>query len=175
MAIGAAAEGGLMTNREWRIRGYGIKLTLTALLMVAAAQAIDGNVYNGSECTFTEPDHVDGQERSSIKLWNGSGATETISCPLTRDQTSEDVEYVYIIGSASIDETTCKFWEREDDFTYSNWTHDSVEAETGSYNKTRWFNTTSYANTTPMASYQLTCDVPNSAGVYSYYLEERTP
>lgn len=142
-------------------------------LTVTSALAVDGNVYNGSECTFTEPNHVDGQERSSIKLWNQSGQTETVSCPLTRDQTTADVEYVYIIGSASIDETTCKFWEREDDFSHQSWPYDSVEAVTGSYNKTRWFNTTSYGNTTPWASYQITCDVPNNAGVYSYYLEEQ--
>lgn len=162
-----------MRVHEWQIRGSGWGLGVAVALTVTSALAVDGNVYNGAECSFTEPNHVNGQDRSYIKLWNLSGQTETISCPLTRDQTSADVEYVYIIGSDDIDEATCKFWEREDDGGYSSWTYDSVDEESADYNKTRWFNSTSYGNTTPMASYQITCDLPNDAGVFSYYLEEQ--
>jgi len=141
-------------------------------MIVASADAVDGNVYNGSECTFSEPDHAGGQERSAIKLWNRAGVTEPISCPLTRDVTTGDVEYVYIIGSNSITETTCKFWERIDDFTYNSWSHDSVTAVSASYNKTAWFSSTSWANTVSYSSYQITCDLPDDDGVYTYYLEE---
>lgn len=165
-----------MTNRSWRIRGYGIKLSLAASLVVASAiSAVDGNVYNGSECTFTEPDHVDGQDRDAIQLWNRSGVTENVGCPVTRDQTSEDVEYAYVIGSDDIQAATCKFWEREDDYTYANWSHDGVTTVTADFDKIRWFTSTSYGNTTPYASYQITCDVPHNAGVYTYYVEERMP
>jgi hypothetical protein len=142
-------------------------------MSVTSAFGVDGNVYNGSECTFAEPGHYDGQERSNIKLWNQSGGTRTYSCPLTRDLTTSDVEYVYVIVSDTISPSTCHFWEREDDFAYSVWSYDSVEAEAGSYDKIRWFNSTSYAATTNWASYQITCDVPNGAGIYSYYLEEK--
>lgn len=162
-----------MRVREWQIRGSGCGFGLALALAVTSALAVDGNVYNGSECTFAESGEYDGQERNSMKLWNRSGQAQTFSCPLTRDQTTNDVEYVYIIGSNAISESTCRFWEREDDFTYQSWTHDSIDAETASYNKTRWFDSTSYAATTDWASYQITCDVPDDGGVYNYYLEEK--
>lgn len=162
-----------MVNRAWKIKARGLAVGVGVLLMVASAVAVDGNVYNGSECTFTEPTAYDGQERSNIKLWNQSGGTRTYSCPLTRDQTTSDVEYVYVIGSDTISASTCYFWEREDDFTYSSWTYDSTEAVSAYHKKIRWFNSTSYAATTDYASYQVMCDVPNGSGIYSYYLEEK--
>lgn len=160
-------------TRRWQTWCSGWTLAVAASLIVTSAFAVDGNIYNGSECTFAEPDAYGGQERSIVKLWNRSGQTQAFSCPLTRDLTTSDVEYAYIIGSSAITESTCRFWEREDDFTYSSWTPDSVVAETPSYNKTRWFDSTSYAATTDWASYQITCDVPDDSGVYNYYLEEK--
>jgi hypothetical protein len=171
VSIGAAAKEDWMMNRAWRIRGYGIRLGAASLLLVASALAVDGNVYNGSECTFTEPGQYNGQDRSYFKLWNSSGSTQTISCPLTRDNVTGNVTYVYVISSDDINSGSCRFWEVEDDFSYQNWTYDSVTQVTPDYDKTRWFNGTTQT-TTDNSSYQITCDMPTGAGIYTYYLEE---
>jgi hypothetical protein len=140
--------------------------------LTATAVAGDDKVFNGSMCTFTEPGHTEGQERSSIKLWNVSGQTETVGCPLKRDIADNVIHEAYIIGSAEIDEDTCKFWAREDDFTYQSWTHNDVQSVSAGYNKTRFAAGSGFMWPADWASLQITCDVPHNAGVYSYYLWE---
>jgi hypothetical protein len=161
-----------MANRGWKIKARGFALGLGVWLTVVSAVAVDGNVYNGSECTFSEAGEYDGQLRRSIKLSNQSGSTQNISCPLTRDATTGDVEFAYIIANASMDESTCTFWEREDDSSYSTWNNDGVSSISANYNKTKWFSGSSWGNTTNFASYQITCDLNNGGAVLSYYVEE---
>lgn len=157
---------GMAVLRIWLSAGLG------PLALGATAQASDDKVFNGSLCTFAEPGHTGGQERSSIKLWNQSGQTETFSCPLKRDSVENAVYEAYVIGSAEIDEDSCKFWAREDDFSHQSWTHDHVESVTADYNKTVFSSGAGSMNPDDWASLQITCDVPTNAGVYSYYLSE---
>jgi hypothetical protein len=134
--------------------------------------AHDDKVFNGSMCTFTEPGHYDGQERSNVKLWNQSGQTETVSCPLKRDIANQPILEVYIIASAEVDEDSCLLWAREDDFSYSAWGHDHVESTAPDYNKTTFAYGTATIVPADWSSLQITCSVPDGSGVLSYYLYE---
>jgi len=138
----------------------------------ATAMAEDDKVFNGSMCTFSEPDHSGGQERSNIKLWNQSGQLENISCPVKRDLATGVIFEAYIIGSAQIDEDSCKFWSRDDDFSYEVWTHNNVVSVAPGYNKTEWANGSTYLDPSDFASLQITCDLPDNTGVYSYWIIE---
>ncbi|HEX2881650.1 MAG TPA: hypothetical protein VHO25_19125 [Polyangiaceae bacterium] len=159
-------------TRDWQTRRSSWEVGLATLLSVTSAFAVDGNIYNGSECTFTEPGHYDGQERSNIKLWNQSGQTETVSCPLKRDIANQPILEVYIIASAEVDEDSCVLWAREDDFSYSAWRHDRVESTAPDYNKTTFAYGTATIVPADWSSLQLTCSLPDDSGILSYYLYE---
>jgi hypothetical protein len=155
-----------------RIVSLGVASGFCLAVQALNALAADDKVFNGSMCTFTEPDHVGGQDRSYFKLWNSSGQTQAVSCPLKRDLGDHDIQEAYIIGSATIDEDTCKLWSVNDDFTYESWTHDDVESVAASYNKTTFSSGSSLLTPNDWASLQITCDIPDGAGVYNYYLRE---
>lgn len=153
-------------------RGLGLPITFCIVAIGTSALASDAKVFNGSMCDFTEPGHTAGQERSSIKLWNRSGQTETVSCPLKRDHADQPILEAYVIASAEMDEDTCKLWARADDFSYASWSHDHVASVAPSYNKTIFAYDSATLDPDDFASLQVTCDVPDDGGIYSYYLYE---
>lgn len=136
------------------------------------ALASDEKVFSGSMCSFSEQGHYDGQDRGAVKLLNSSGQTETVSCPLKRDRADQAILGAYVIASAQVDEDTCKLWARNDDFTFSTWSHDGVESAGPDYNKTKFATGAATLYPDDWASLQITCDLPNDARVVNYYLNE---
>lgn len=136
------------------------------------ALANDDKVFNGSMCAFTEPGHYAGQDRSNIKLQNASGQTETVSCPLKRDDPTTSLYAAYVIASAEMDEDTCQLWEREDDFSFSVFTHNSVTSVAPGYNKTAFADGSDTITLTNYASLQITCDLPDDSTIYNYWFWE---
>lgn len=158
-----------------RILTLGVPCLAAAGIVAIAANALaeDDKVFTGSMCSFAEPGHYNGQDRSYVKLLNLSGQTETVSCPLKRDKADQPILKVYIIASAEVDEDSCKLWAREDDFSFESWSHDSVASTAPGYNKTNFGSGVELIfEPGDFASLQITCDLPDDASIVSYYLAE---
>lgn len=155
-----------------QVVGLWLSVVLGTVAISARALAADDKVFDGSLCTFAASGHYNGQDRSYIKLWNSSAQTETVSCPLKRDRAEQSVLEAYIIASAEMDEDTCSLWSREDDFSYASWTHNHVVSTAPGYNKTSFAWGATSLVPDDFASLQLTCEVPDGAGILNYYLYE---
>lgn len=153
-----------------RVRKH--RAVIVAAVLAAPASAIaDAKWYNGAECHFGDEDYA-GQVRNGPRLYNESGLTRQVVCPVAKDLEVGDVEYAAIVASASTSPASCRFRERQKDGDLVAWMSDDTDP-VGSFTRIEWFDGTAFADTGAAVSFAITCDLGNTQTILMYKLTEK--
>lgn len=146
----------------------------------ADASASDAKVYPGMMCAPTDGNWT-GTRISTGRLLNETGATKEYMCPVLRDETLEDivdnVSRVYVVDNNTSTNFSCTLYSRWQS-TNSNggsWSATGVTAGNSSNMKTIMLTGGLGHYDISMTTtnwYYMTCSVPATGVLISYYVDE---
>jgi hypothetical protein len=130
----------------------------------------DQTSFNGSSCSFSDPNATTGQDRSSGKLLNSSGSTQWTICPISRIRWIPNILAASIQTTPGVQASQCKLKVRRwSDGTFQSLNYSDVQ-NIGGNTQIRFMFSTPF-EVDGDTSLAIACPLPSGQSIFTYLFD----